>query len=307
MTLFRLEKEHEVAVLEMGISHFGEMTRVSNIARPDIAVFTNIENVHTENLVDRDGVLRAKTELVSNMRGDTLILNGDDDKLAGYNVPAGKRAEYYGIDTERFVRASDITANGLESTGFILHIGDASVSVSLPASGRHMVLNSLAAAAAGHRLGLTLEEIKRGLESYVPVTGRMTKLSYKGALILNDCYNASPASMTASLKVLGMAEGRKLALLGDMLELGERSDELHSSVGCIAAGVGVDLLLTVGERAQHIAGAALKAGAKRVLSVTKDEAASILKNELKKGDTLLVKASRGMALETVIKSLTEEE
>lgn len=305
-TLFRLTPENEIAVLEMGISYFGEMTRVSAIAKPDAAIFTNIENVHTENLIDRDGVLKAKTELVANMRGDTLILNGEDDKLRGYKLPEGKKAIYYGIEGENDVTASDIVYHGMESTDFVLHAGGEKIEVSLPASGRHMVLDSLAAAAAGIRFGLTMEEIKRGLESYVPVDGRMSRIDYKDAQILNDCYNASPASMKASLRVLKKAEGRKLALLGDMFELGARSSELHEEVGRAAAEIGLDLLVTVGENAASIASAAREAGQRNVIHAEREEAASILRNELKPGDTLLVKASRGMALEKIIAKITEE-
>ncbi|MBO4848034.1 MAG: UDP-N-acetylmuramoyl-tripeptide--D-alanyl-D-alanine ligase [Clostridia bacterium] len=306
MTLFRLEEEHEVAVLEMGISFFGEMTRISAIAKPDMAVFTNIENVHTENLVDRDGVLRAKTELVANMRGSVLVLNAEDDKLAGYPVPEGKEAVYYGVDADCFAHAKDIVYHGMESTDFTLCLGEGSVRVNLPASGRHMVLNSCAAAAAGHRMSLTLEEIKRGLEAYVPVDGRMSRIEYKGAVIINDCYNASPASMTASLGVLKKAEGRKLALLGDMLELGERSDELHEQVGRTAAETGLDMLVTVGANSRLMASAAASHGLENAHYCTREEAAKILKAELKPGDTLLVKASRGMALEKIISAIMED-
>ena len=308
MTLFRLTEDNDVAVLEMGISYFGEMTRLSKIARPDIAIYTNIENVHTENLIDRDGVLRAKTELVPNMREDhdpVLIINAEDDKLAGYKVPENRRAVYYGFGENCFARAEEIVPNGMESTGFTLILGDESIRVDLPASGRHMVLNSLAAAAAGHELGLTLPEIKLGLEAYKTVDGRMSRIPYKGAVIINDCYNASPTSMKASIGVLAGAEGRKLALLGDMFELGARSDELHEEVGRIAAEKGLDLLVAVGSSAKHIADAARAAGLENALHMERAEAAEYLKNELKPGDTLLVKASRGMKLEEIIKLIVE--
>ena len=304
MTLFRLTEEHEAAVLEMGISYFGEMTRLARIARPDIAVFTNIENVHTENLIDRDGVLRAKTELVPLMRdGGVLILNGEDDKLSGYAVPEDRRAVYYGFGEKCFVRAENIVPHGLESTDFTLIVGEDSIEVSLPASGMHMVLDSLAAAAAGNELGLTLPEIKAGLESFTQVEGRMTKLSFNGATVINDCYNASPTSMKASLRVLAGAEGRKLALLGDMLELGERTAELHEGVGRLCAELGTDVLVTVGELAENIARAARESGCSFVRSLSREEAAEFLRGELKEGDTLLVKASRGMKLERIIEEI----
>ena len=310
LTLFRLEEDNSAAVLEMGISFFGEMTRLSAIARPDIAIFTKIENVHTENLIDRDGVLRAKTELVPNMREDhdpVLILNAEDDKLAGYQVPENRRAVYYGFNENCFARAENIVPHGMESTEFTLIMGEEKIDVELPASGRHMVMNSLAAAAAGHEMGLTLQEIKRGLEAYVPVDGRMSRIPYKGATIINDCYNASPASMKASLGVLAKAEGRKLALLGDMLELGDRSNELHEEVGRFAASIGLDMLVTVGSSARLISAAAKTLGLENAFHADRDEAAELLKNELRAGDTLLVKASRGMALEKMIAKITEEQ
>ena len=306
MTLFRLEPSHEVAVLEMGISFFGEMRRISKIARPDIAVYTNIENVHTENLIDRDGVLRAKTELVENMRGNTLILNADDDKLRGYKLPNGKKAVYYGIENEAFAFASDIVYNGMDSTDFVLHIGADEIPVTLPASGKHMVLDALAAAAAGHELGLTMDELKAGLESYRTISGRMERLSYNGAVILNDCYNASPTSMKASLDVLAKAGGRKIALLGDMFELGEMAKELHEEVGRRAAALNIDMLVTVGELAESISAAAREAGLENSRHLGREDAAKFLKAELSSGDTLLVKASRGMALEGIIKGIVED-
>lgn len=305
LTLFRLTEEHEVAVLEMGISYFGEMDRISRVARPDIAVFTNIENVHTENLIDRDGVLRAKTELVANMRGNTLVLNAEDDKLRGYKLPNGKKAVYYGLDSACFVYASDIVYNGLDSTDLILHVGADSIRVSIPASGSHMVMDALAAAAAGHELGLTMDEIAKGLAGYVSVTGRMQKIEVRGSIILDDCYNASPTSMKASLNVLAKAQGRKLALLGNMLELGERSHELHAEVGRLAAELKLDKLWTVGELGRVISDSAISCGLSCAENIAFEEAAALIKEELRPGDTLLVKASRGMALERIIKAIRE--
>lgn len=302
-TLFRLEPENEIAVLEMGISHFGEMKRLSAVARPDIAVFTNIENVHTEHLIDRDGVLRAKTELVENMRGDTLILNAEDDKLAGYKLPEGKRAVYYGIDAGD-VTARDIVYHGLDSVEFTIVWGKCRKRVNVPAAGRHMVINSLAAAACGLSLGIGLDSIADGLEKYVPIKGRMRRLEVNGAVLLDDCYNASPTSMEASLKVFCAVEGRHIAVLGDMLELGERSSELHRNIGRIAAELGVDTLFAIGEQAKLIAEAAKENGLKNVFCVDKAAAAQDLKRTIGAGDTVLVKASRGMALEDVIAELT---
>ncbi|MBO6061141.1 MAG: UDP-N-acetylmuramoyl-tripeptide--D-alanyl-D-alanine ligase, partial [Clostridia bacterium] len=196
--------------------------------------------------------------------------------------------------------------NGMQSSDFTLHVGADSIDVSLPASGRHVVLDALAAAAAGHELGLTMQEIKQGLESFRNVGGRMERIEWRGATIINDCYNASPTSVKASLEVLKNAPGRKAALLGDMLELGEKETELHRSVGVTAASCGLDLLVTVGERARHISASAKENGLVNSVELTKSSAAEFLRNYLRPGDTLLVKASRGMALEEVISAIIAE-
>lgn len=150
-----------------------------------------------------------------------------------------------------------------------------------------------------------MQEIKRGIEAYRTVSGRMEKSEYKGAVIMNDCYNASPASMAASLRVLAQGSGRRLALLGDMLELGERTVELHEGVGRLAAELGVDMLVAVGSLGAHIAKAAKEAGLEKAFALSRDEAVELIKNELREGDTLLVKASRGMKLEQLIARITE--
>lgn len=305
--LFRLEPYHEVAVLEMGISHFGEMTRLSSTARPDIAIFTNIENVHTEHLIDRDGVLRAKTELVANMRGDLLILNGEDDKLAGYRLPEGKRAVYYGCTDNCSVRAEDIVLHGLQHTTFKMITDIGSIDIDLPAGGRHMVMDALAAAACGIELGIGLDMIKQGIESYQPVGRRMRRFTWHGASIVDDCYNASPASVEASLKVICAEKGRRIAVLGDMLELGEKSAELHRHIGVAAAELGLDMLIAVGEKAAFIAEAAEEAGIKQVYRANCEEAAKLLAETVTEGCTVLIKASRGMELERVINELTKGE
>ena len=168
-----------------------------------------------------------------------------------------------------------------------------------------MVLDALAAAAAGHELGLTMQEIKSGLESFKNVGGRMEKLRYNGALILNDCYNASPTSMEASLSVLAKAHGRKFALLGDMLELGERTEELHAGIGRLCAELKLDGLVTVGRLSSNIAEAARTNGLENVMTLSPEEAAKHFKATLREGDSLLVKASRGMALENVIRGIMD--
>ena len=306
-TLFELERKNKIAVLEMGISHFGEMTRLSAIAKPDIAIFTNIENVHTEHLIDRDGVLRAKTELVQNMWGDTLILNGEDDKLAGYKVPEGKRAVYYGLTENCTVTAEDINYRSMGCTEFTIVCPSGKVRVYLPAPGRHMVVNALAAAACGLEMGMPLSDIKYGLEKFEAVPGRMRRLRWRNALILDDCYNASPASTKASLNILGAQPGRRIAILGDMLELGDNAVELHRSVGEAAAAEHIDALIAVGTLSLNTADAAKKAGLKKVYTTDRDGALEMILNNTRKGDTILIKGSRGMALDRIIDMILETE
>ncbi len=305
-TLFRLEPEHTAAVLEMGISHFGEMSRLASIAMPDIAVFTNIENVHTEHLADRRGVLRAKMELVEHMRGNTLILNGDDDMLRGCAVPSNRRAIYYGLGEGCDVTACDICAKGIQNTEFTLVAEGKTQHVTLPAAGLHMVKNALAAAAAGISMGISLADISQGISAYSTVGSRMRIIRHNGFTILDDCYNASPASMSAALNVLGTVPGRRIALLGDMLELGKDSQRLHYQIGELAGTVGVDKLITVGEGGKAMASGAVAHGVD-CLHIDREQAAPLLVSLLKEGDTLLVKASHGVHLETVVKDICNTE
>ena len=299
--LFRLEEQHELAVLELGISHFGEMERLARIAEPDYAVYTNIGNMHLENLIDRDGVLRAKTELVPYIRpGGKLFMNGADDKLRSYHsdVPT----VYYGVDECYAIHAENVEQIGLERTEFDLVYNKDVLRVSMPAVGAHMVGNAIAAATVAHELGLTAEQVRTGIESYSPVghRGRVQRLG--GFTLVDDCYNAGPDSMRASI---GALRGkRRVALLGDMLELGEKTRELHESLGEFCAA-NLEALFTVGELGAAIADGAERAGMKNVFRTDKENAAKELSAFLNEGDVLLVKASRGMQLETVVEQLEQ--
>ena len=298
--LFRLEPDHELAVLEMGISHFGEMERLARMVRPDLAIYTNIGSMHLENLIDLDGVLRAKTELVPYIRpGGKLFMNGADEKLRAFHSDV--ETVYYGTDECYAVHAEDVRQIGLERTEFTLVCGSAALPVSMPAVGRHMVLNAIAAATVAKELGMTAEEIRAGLESYTPVghRGRVEKLG--GITLVDDCYNAGPDSMRASIAAL--RGERRIALLGDMLELGETTRELHESLGAFAAE-NLEALFTVGELGQSIAEGARKAGMSEVFTLERETAAEEVGEYLRPGDALLIKASRGMHLEDIVDALT---
>lgn len=299
--LFRLEDRHELAVLELGISTFGEMDRLGKIARPNYAVYTNIGNMHLEFLGDRDGVLKAKTELVPYIaEGGKLFLNGADDKLRTYASPVP--TVYFGVEECYSVHAENATQVGLERTEFTLVYRDKTLPVSMPAAGAHFVLDAIAAATVAAELGLTAEQVKAGIENYSPVghRGRVEKI--KDITLVDDCYNAGPDSMRASIAMLKGA--RRIALLGDMLELGKDEEALHTSLGEYCAE-NLDALFTIGRLGEKIAEGAEKAGMKEVKRVTAENAADELKNYLKAGDVLLVKASRGMRLEDVVEKIMQ--
>ena len=301
--LFRLEPYHELAVLELGISHFGEMERLGRVARPNYAVYTNIGNMHLENLIDRDGVLKAKTELVPYIKpGGKLFFNGADDKLRGYRSDVD--TVYFGTDECYSIHAEDVEQIGLERTEFTLVYKEKTIPVSMPAIGAYMVQNAIAAATVAYELGLSVEQVKAGIESYTPVghRGRIEKLG--GFTLVDDCYNAGPDSMRAAIAAL--KGKRRIALLGDMLELGEKTRELHRNLGEYCAA-NLEALFTVGELGSEIANGAEKAGMKQVFRTTHQEAAGELKAFLREGDVLLVKASRGMHLEDVVNELMKTE
>lgn len=307
LTVFRLREEHEAAVLEMGISDFGEMHRLSKIARPDVCVMTNIGQCHLEFLHDRDGILRAKSEIFDFLAPDgKIVLNGDDDKLSTITEIKGIRPIFFGIESGREIYADEIQPMGLKGISCRIHVGEESFSVVIPIPGYHMVYNGLAATAVGLVMGLTLEEIKRGLEKLEPVSGRFHIIEKNDMTIIDDCYNANPVSMKASLDVLKDAEGRKVAILGDMFELGENEATLHASVGVHAAGNAIDLLVCVGSNSRHMAEAAFETGGcGEVLQVPTLEALlEVLPKLVQKGDTILVKASHGMHFEKVVAELT---
>ena len=254
LTIFNIREEHEVAVLEMGISDFGEMHRLAKMARPDISVITNIGLCHLENLIDRDGILKAKTEMFDFAAPNAkYILNGDDDKLITVKEWDGCDPIYFGLSTELSAYAEDIHSLSLKGTSCTICLGDNSFKVTIPIPGHHMVYNALAGALVGRELGLCAEEIKSGIEALVPVSGRNNMIETENFLIIDDCYNANPISTKASLDVLATADTRKVAILGDMFELGENEKDLHYGVGQHAAEKGIDLCICIGKLSQETA------------------------------------------------------
>ncbi len=309
LTVFRLRDNDEIAVLEMGISHFGEMHRLSRVARPDICVITNIGQCHLEFLGDRDGVLKAKSEIFDYVAEDgTIILNGDDDKLSTLQEVKGIRPVFFGIDSDRRLHATNIHSLGLKGIACRICTEQGDFDVTIPIPGYHMVYNALAGTAVGLSLGMTTEEIKRGIEKLESLSGRFHIIETGTYTVVDDCYNANPVSMKASLQVLHDALGRKVAILGDMGELGENEKQLHEEVGVAAAQQDIQLLICVGSLSEAMAEAARKTNPQLevVHKQTLEEAIASLPQYLKKDDTILVKASHFMHFEKIVEVLQKQ-
>jgi len=298
LTLFGLREEHSAAVVELGVSHPGDMDRIAALARPTVALYTNIGDAHLEFLGSRAGVLAEKSRMNAFLPPDGLaVCNGDDPLLAGMDCPVPKLC--YGLGAWCDVRAEDVETDGeeirctvvTERTRFALRI---------PAFGEHMVYAALGAAAVGMALGLRPEEIAAGVADYVPVGSRCRVFHTDLLRVIDDCYNANPTSTAAALRSLAALPGRKVAILGDMRELGDHSAALHRETGELARRLGIDLVLSCGPEATHIAeGAgdiALDYPIKRMLLAA-------LPYVLQAGDTVLVKASRGARFEEVTRVL----
>jgi len=308
LTVFRMNEEHEAAVLEMGINTFGEMHRLSEIARPDMVVMTNIGECHLEFLHDRDGVLRAKSEIFDFMDPNgTVFINADDDKLLTIKEVNGNRPVRFGFSSDYDVWADDVHSEGLLGSTARIHTpsGDFEARINLP--GRHMVGNAMAAAAVGLQMGLTTEEISKGISSVLPVEGRSHLIHTDDIMIIDDCYNANPVSVKAAIDLLVSSGTRTVAILGDMFELGRDELKMHEDVGRYAALKGVDLLMCAGElSASMYEGAVKEAGESRALYFkTRDELIDAIPGNVRRGDTVLVKASHGMEYGAAVEALKE--
>lgn len=301
MTISRIEPSDEAAVIELGISDFGEMSRLSAMAKPDIAVFTVIGHAHLEFLNDLDGVLRAKTEMLDHMPDNALvIMNGDDEKLRGFDCR--RRRIFFGMGEDCDVHAENIRISDNGFTDCDILCGKHHIAAHIPAYGQHMVSAALEGAAVGIAMGLTDEEIERGIASYETVgrRGAVTKTDY--ITLIDDCYNANPDSMKCGIDSLMKMSGRHVCIFGDMLELGENSAQMHRSVGAYAREKGIDLVLGSGKLAAEIC---LGAGDRGVHFDNNAELIATLKQYICPGDAVLVKASRGMHLEEVAEALKE--
>lgn len=303
LTLFRLRENHGAAVVEMGTNHHGEIAALSDIVRPTIGVITNIGESHIEYLGSRDGILREKCDVFKNI-GDAgrAIVNGDDDKLCTLRGRMDSLITY-GFGGENDIRAEDVKDKGLEGSEFTAVYGDKSLRLIVPAPGRHMIMNAMCAMAVGLALGMTEEKIAKGVAAYVPASGRMDIIKGGSITILSDAYNASPTSMKGSIDIACKGKGRSVLILGDMLELGEKAPDYHCQVGRHAAAAGADMLISVGSLSREINRGAAEGGVKTKHFDSREELLGEIHEIIRPGDTVLVKASHSMGLESIAEYL----
>ena len=301
LTLLAMPEDTEAAVIEMGISGFGEMTRLSAMAQPTICVLTVIGSCHLENLGDLDGVLKAKTEMFQNARpGASYVLNGDDEKLATLQTVNGTEPVFYGISDKNRYHAENIQNNGEGGVSCTLCYDDTRLDVVIPAIGNYMVANALAAVAVGRLLGMNEDELKAGVQAYKTVGSRANVINTGGIRIIDDCYNANPNSVRASVDTLVNFGGRTVAILGDMKELGTNELPLHFETGRYAHDKGVALVLAVGPLAKELAKGADGRWFESIEALEQE-----LPGLLLPGDTVLVKASHSMQFEKITAFLRE--
>lgn len=308
LTIFRLEGAHEAAVLEMGMSGFGEIRTLTGIVRPKVGIITNIGISHIERLGTRQNILKAKLELLEGLQTDgLLILNGDDVMLSGVKSLLDVRTVSYGLEDGADYQAYNVRSRGEKGIDFEITLCGREYNVHLPTPGVHNVYNALAALAAGHELGIDAQDLIRGIAAYSPGSMRLNIIKANGITIINDAYNASPQSVKAAIDVLDEIEaGRRIAVLGDMLELGDWSVDAHLETGRNAAGSRTDMIITVGHGAADIARGAVEAGFPPEAAVMKEnnsDALEHIRSIVSKGDAILVKGSRGMKMEEIVNGL----
>ena len=304
LTLLRLEAQHEVCVVELGMDHAGEIDNLARLVEPDMALITNIGDAHIENLGSRENIFKAKCEIFPHLKRDGLaILNGDDPLLAALEGTLAQRTVFVGEGEGLDYTARDLSSDGAGHLFCRVKTPRSQFEANIPALGSHMIYPTLMAAAAAEALGMAPDEIVRGIGAFLPTKMRMNIVRCKGDIvILNDAYNANPQSMRAAAAVLGDAQGRrKVAVVGDMKERGPGSEQFHRAVGGYFAQAGTDRLIAVGDLARFMAEGARDAGLGQAdWFPTLDAARNALSREVRAGVTILVKASRSMAFEKIV-------
>jgi UDP-N-acetylmuramoyl-tripeptide--D-alanyl-D-alanine ligase len=310
LTLLKLEREHKWAVLELGMNHSGEIERLSEICQPNIGVITTIGTAHLENFTSPDGILQAKAEIFSHIHPEgKALLNMDEPKLLVLSKRLSVPVIWFGLHPGARVRARQVETRS-SGTTFFLDLPDETVEIRLPVAGAFMATNALAAATVGFALGLAGDEIKAALEQFTPVKGRMNVIETARQIhLVDDTYNANPVSMAAAIQTLAKIkeDHRGILVIGDMLELGTKSFALHKNIGEIAAATGMQALYVTGEFASAVAQGAVARGMDpgRIFVGDRQAICEHLKISLRKGDWVLVKGSRAMGMETVVRDIAK--
>lgn len=293
MTLSRINEQHQAAVVEMGISGFGEMTVLAKMVKPTVAVFTYIGHAHLEFLNDLEGVFRAKTEMLPYVAEDgVVVVNGDDALLNKITCP--QRVIRYGLGSHCDVRAENISVRRDGTIDCNISIENQSIAVHIPSYGQHMVYAALEGAAVGYVMGLDMSEIAAGISDYMTVGRRGAVTDTGKILLVDDCYNSNPDSLKCAMDSLVLLPGRHVCVMSDMLEQGESAAEIHHDAGAYAACKGIDLLVAYGPLSAHSCDAM---GERGIHFETKQQLLDALPGLINQGDAVLVKASLGMHLE----------
>ena len=306
LTLLQLDHSHQAAVIETGMNHFGEIRYLGEMVQPDIAVISNIGDAHIEFLGSREGILKAKAEILENLRpGGTVILNGDDALLNTLTPPfetlrcgQGENCAY---------RVTEIADHGVDGITCCLTTPREEYHLTIPAPGEHMVYSASMAAAIGEKLGLTAAEIARGVACYAPTGSRMRVLRLaEERTVLDDCYNANPQSVTAALEILAKTDcAQRVAVLGDMGELGELTAQAHYNMGALAVMLGIDLVIAIGTHAARIAEGVECSGGQVQHFATKEEALPTIRAQLTPQTAMLIKASHAMRFGQLVEALEQ--
>lgn len=305
-TLFGLNSEHEIAVVEMGMNNFGEISRLSKTARPDVCVIMNIGESHIGNLGSREGIFQAKMEIFDYIHPDGVgFVNGDDDKLSSLRLNSNYDIRFFGKSDRNDAYVKNIESMTMQETKATLSIDGYDLDVVIPVPGEHMVYSVLCAVQIGMLFGMTDDEIVEGIKNYKPAKMRVDAIK-EDITIINDCYNSCKESIIAGVDVLTKSDTRKIAILGDILEVGEHGERVHYEVGEVTAQKGIDIAVFCGEMSENGYNGYKKNSKSDVMYFkTKQELINKLGDIIKKGDTVYVKASRGCQFEKIVDALKE--
>ena len=304
LTLLRIEPEHDIAIIEMGMSHAGEIAALAKIAHPEIGVVTNVAPVHLEYFSSIADIARAKYELIEALPAHgTAVLNADDEYVSQFSREFNGKVAMYGLRATADVRAENIEQHGLEGSTFDLVVESCREKAVLPLVGRHNIYNALAAVAVGLDRGLTPSEMAGALATLAPADKRGQVVKLGNVTVINDCYNSNPKALAAMVDVLAnMPAKRRIIVAGEMLELGPTGEKLHLEAGLYMAKKKVDLLLGVRGLARHAVDAAKRLGIQAEFVSTPEEAGEWLSRYTQDGDVVLLKASRGVKLERALET-----